>query len=63
MRFRCNPQINFCLFFLQFELSQFLARHIDTRYLVKATPTILAGFFEIMQVFWSRSEDVNKILL
>ena len=49
MRFSSNPQINF-VFFSQFKLSRFLAqllpKHINTGYLVKATPPpILPGPF------------------
>ena len=57
MTFGFNSQINSCHFFNTFERSQFLARllakHIDTGYLVNATPpTALAISFFKLQVFW-----------
>ena len=46
MAFGCNSQIKFCYIFLQFELTQFLPKHIGTGYLVNKTPpTILHGSF------------------
>ena len=50
MMFGCNPQIIFWILFLQFELSHYLAwllpKHVDTGYLVNATPpTILTRSF------------------
>ena len=46
MTFGCNPQIYFCHFFSQFELGKVLPKHIDTCYLVNATPSsILAATF------------------
>ena len=51
-----------CVTFSQFELSQ-LSKHLGTGYLVNATPpTILpVSFFESLQAFLSRSEDVHVI--
>ena len=38
--FGCNRQIIFTHFFSQFELSHFCLKHVDTRNLVSATPTV-----------------------
>ena len=50
MTFACNPQINFCHFLsslnLVIVLAQLLSNHIDTGYLVNATPpTIVVRYF------------------
>ena len=66
MTFGYNPQINFCHFFSQFELSHFgaqlLQKLMDIRYLVSA---LLLQFylnpFETLQVFLSRKEDMLYI--
>ena len=69
MRFGCNPQINLFKFVSQFELSHFLPqllpKHIDTGYLVNATPptSFTPIFFETLQIFMSRPEDVHAIWL
>ena len=52
----CNSQINFCHFFRSLNLVFFCStsskKHIDTGYLVNATPpTVLPDVFETWQVF------------
>ena len=55
----------FLFLFLQFEHSHsFSFKHIDTGYLVNATPSkILPKFFVALQVFLLRSEEVHAIWL
>ena len=46
MTFGCNPQINFCYFIRSSDLIIMGIKHLDTGYLVNATPpTVLAGSF------------------
>ena len=66
MTFEYNPQINFCHFFHSLNLvifgAQLLEKLMDIRYLVSATPPkILSQFFETLQVFLSRTEDMHYI--